>query len=66
MTLPKELRRRLGLDKGGVIMAETAEGGVLLRPAVAYAIELYSDERVAEFDGSEAELKKRLGRKTRA
>lgn len=66
MTLPKKLRRRLGLETGGVVMAETAEGGVLLRPAVAYPIEIYSDERVAEFGAAETLLKMRLGRKARA
>ncbi len=66
LTLPKPLRRQLGLEKGGVVMAETAEGGILLRPAVAYPIELYTDERVAEFDAAEKELKKRPDRKAKA
>ena len=65
MTLPKELRRVLGMEKGGVVMAETAEGGILLRPAVAYPIELYTEERVAEFDGAEATLRKHIDRKAR-
>ena len=65
LTLPKELRRTLGLEKGGVIMVEPAEGGLLLRPAVAYPIELYTDERVREFDSAERALKRRMGRKAR-
>jgi AbrB family looped-hinge helix DNA binding protein len=65
LTLPKALRRRLGLEQGGVVMAEATDGGILLRPAVAYPIEIYSDERVGAFDAAEAELKKRLGRKAR-
>lgn len=66
LTLPKPLRRQLGLEKGGVVMAETAEGGLLLRPAVAYPIELYTDKRVAEFDAAEKDLKQRPDRKAKA
>jgi bifunctional DNA-binding transcriptional regulator/antitoxin component of YhaV-PrlF toxin-antitoxin module len=62
MTLPVQIRRALGIEKGGVVMAETAQGGVLLRPAVAYPIELYNDERVAEFDAAEKALRSRLKR----
>ena len=63
MTLPVQIRRALGIEKGGVVMAVSAQGGVLLRPAIAYPIELYSDERVAEFDAAERKLKNRLSRK---
>ena len=66
MTIPKELRRRLGIEKGGVVTAETTEEGILLRPAVAYAIEIYSDKRVAEFDAAEAQLRRKLTRKKQA
>ena len=65
MTLPKELRGLLGLQKGGVVMAEAAEGGILLRPAVAYPIELYPDTRVEEFDAAERALARRVDRKVR-
>ena len=65
LTLPKALRKTLGLDKGGVIVAESREGGIWLKPAVAFAIELYSDERVAEFDQADKELAGRLARKGR-
>ena len=66
MTLPKELRRALGMERGGAVMAETSAGGILLRPAVAYPIELYTPERVAEFDAADAALRKRIGRRARA
>jgi AbrB family looped-hinge helix DNA binding protein len=56
ITLPKEIRKALGLDKGGVVMAEQRDGGVMLMPAVAYPIEIYSDDRVAEFDSADREL----------
>ena len=60
MTLPKELRKRLGVDKGGVVMASTSGDGIVLHPAVAYPIELYSDERIAEFDQAEDALARHL------
>jgi hypothetical protein len=54
MTPPKSLRKTLGVDKGGVVMASTEADGVVLHPAVAFPIEMYADARIAEFD--EAEL----------
>ncbi len=63
LTLPKVLRRTLGLDRGGVVVAETAKQGVLLRPSVTFPIEIYTDERVAEFDAADKELGRHLKRK---
>ena len=63
LTLPKPLRKMLGLEKGGVVMAEPAEQGILLKPAVAFPIEMYSDSRVAEFDEADTELKNHLAKK---
>ncbi|MFA6032854.1 MAG: AbrB/MazE/SpoVT family DNA-binding domain-containing protein [Myxococcota bacterium] len=65
ITLPKEIRKALGLDKGGVVMAEQRDGGVMLMPAVAYPIEIYSGERVAEFDAADAELKDAMSARTK-
>lgn len=65
LTLPKALRKMLGIEKGGVVMAESSAGGVLIKPAVAFPIELYDNERMAEFDQAEAELSKHLKRKDR-
>lgn len=63
MTLPKPLRSALGVDKGGVILADVLDDDIVLHPAAAFPIELYSDARVAEFDAADAELAKRLKRK---
>ena len=63
LTLPKELRKRLGLEKGGVVMAEESDEGIVLKPAVAFPIEIYSDARISEFAKEDkklmAHLKKR-------
>lgn len=48
-TIPAYLRRRFGFTDGALIVAEERQEGILLRPAVATPVEIYSDERVAEF-----------------
>jgi len=64
LTLPKHLRQALGMERGGVLMAVPAEdGGIILRTAVAFPIELYSDRRMAEFDRADADLGRRLASK---
>jgi bifunctional DNA-binding transcriptional regulator/antitoxin component of YhaV-PrlF toxin-antitoxin module len=63
LTLPKRLRKTLGLENGGVVIAEPLDQGILLKPAVAFPIELYSDSRIAEFDKADAELDRYLSAK---
>ena len=65
LTLPARLRQSLGLKADDLLIAETVPEGLLLRPAVTLAVEMYSDGRVAEFDASEAELAAVLARKKR-
>ena len=50
LTLPKELRKRLGIKKGGQVMAEETSEGVLLKTGATFPVEMYSDERLAEFE----------------
>ncbi len=56
VTLPAKLRQFLGLKADDQLIAETTSEGLLLRPAVTLPIEIYSDERIREFDESESEL----------
>lgn len=56
LTLPSEMRRRFGLNNAGPVVAEETGDGILLRPGFTLPIEIYSRERVAEFEGSDAEL----------
>jgi AbrB family looped-hinge helix DNA binding protein len=65
ITLPKELREKLGIEDGGLVMVEESPQGLYLRPAVAYPVEMYTDERVAEFDKEDAELDQYLAAKGR-
>ncbi len=49
LTLPKEMRRRLGVERNAQVVAEETEEGILLRPGVTFPVELYSEKRLAEF-----------------
>ena len=60
VTLPAKLREALGLKADDQLIAETTPEGLLLRPAVTLPVEIYSDERVREFDAAEAGLEKVL------
>ncbi|MFG1691314.1 AbrB/MazE/SpoVT family DNA-binding domain-containing protein [Gemmatimonadota bacterium] len=47
--IPAPLRRRFGLVEGSEVIAEETPDGILIRPAVTIALEIYSPERRAEF-----------------
>ena len=49
VVIPAKLRRRFGMDEGSLVIAEASGNGVLIRPAVALPVEIYSKERIAEF-----------------
>jgi len=49
LTLPTAMRRRLGLNANGQVVAEETEEGVLLRAGVTFPVETYSEKRLAEF-----------------
>jgi AbrB family looped-hinge helix DNA binding protein len=49
VVLPAKLRRRLGLDEGALVVVEEQDGGILLRPAVARPVRVYSLEEKAEY-----------------
>ena len=56
VTLPAKLRQAMGLKADDQLIAETTPQGLLLRPAITLPLELYTPERVQEFDQAEAEL----------
>ena len=49
VVIPAALRRRFDIREGAIVIAEEREDGILIRPAVALPVEIYSDERRAEF-----------------
>lgn len=63
VTLPVKLRRALGLRADDHLIAETTPDGLLLRPAVTLPVEVYTEQRIREFDEAETELGKVLRRK---
>ena len=49
VVIPARMRRRFGLEEGALVIAEETEDGILIRPAVALPVEIYTPERKAEF-----------------
>lgn len=49
LVIPAALRRKFGMTEGSLYIAEETELGILIRPAIAMPIEVYSPERRAEF-----------------
>ncbi|MEW6542113.1 MAG: AbrB/MazE/SpoVT family DNA-binding domain-containing protein [Nitrospirota bacterium] len=49
VVIPASLRRRYGIKEGSLVIAEERAEGVLIRPAAALPVEIYSPERRAEF-----------------
>jgi len=47
--VPARLRRKFGIEEGSLVIAEERPDGILIRPAVAYPVEIYTPERKAEF-----------------
>lgn len=56
IALPAEMRKAAGIRPQDSLIAETTSDGILLRPALTLPVEIYTPERVIEFDVAEAEL----------
>jgi AbrB family looped-hinge helix DNA binding protein len=63
VTLPAKLRQAVGLKPDDQVIAEATPEGLLLRPAVTLPVEIYSEERIREFDAAEATLAEVLPKK---
>ncbi len=50
VTLPAELRKKMGFEAGGTVIAEERKGELVLRPAAVVEIDLYTDEQIARWD----------------
>ncbi len=55
LTLPKEMRRRLGVSASSQVVAEETDEGILLRAGVTFPLEMYSEKRLAEFQRNNEE-----------
>ena len=49
VVIPAQMRRRFGLEEGSLVIASETEEGILISPAVALPVEIYTPERKAEF-----------------
>ncbi|HEY8489450.1 MAG TPA: AbrB/MazE/SpoVT family DNA-binding domain-containing protein [Dehalococcoidia bacterium] len=54
LTLPAEVRRALGIQEGTVLIVRVEGSRIVLQPAAVVPVELYTDERIAEFEESAA------------
>lgn len=66
VTIPKTVLKRAGIaEDAPLLVAAAADGSIVLRQAGVYPIELYTDERIAEFERENtipAELARRVER----
>ncbi len=73
LSLPAAVLRKLGVSGPTTLLVEaTGDGAVVLRPAGVYPIELYTDERIREFEKEnrlsareQAQVRKVLSRRKR-
>jgi bifunctional DNA-binding transcriptional regulator/antitoxin component of YhaV-PrlF toxin-antitoxin module len=56
LTLPKKMRRHLGVNGNAQVVAEETDDGVLLRAGITFPVEVYSDKRLAEFRRNNEEV----------
>jgi len=50
ITLPAKVRKRLGIQSGGIVILEEKGNEVLLRPAAVVEVETYSETDIARWD----------------
>ena len=60
LTLPAKLRKRYGLQQNDELIVEETDQGLLLRPCVSMPIELYFDDRIAEFEQDDVAIGRAL------
>jgi AbrB family looped-hinge helix DNA binding protein len=75
VTIPRSVLKAAGIaEESRVVLEVTSDGAIVMRQAAVYPVELYTDERVKEFDESntipaamerrvEAYLKKKRGKR---
>jgi AbrB family looped-hinge helix DNA binding protein len=51
VTIPKAILQAIGLvDEAPLLVETSADGAIVLRPAAVYPIEIYSEQRIEEFE----------------
>ena len=55
LTIPKTVLRAAGIpDEAQMMVEATGDGAIVLRQAAVYPIEIYTDNRIAEFEKANA------------
>jgi bifunctional DNA-binding transcriptional regulator/antitoxin component of YhaV-PrlF toxin-antitoxin module len=50
VTIPRSLLKAAGIpEEARLVVEATSDGAIVMRQAVVYPIEMYTDERIAEF-----------------
>ena len=49
VTLPAELRKKMGFEAGSTVIAEVRDNELVLRPATVLEVEIYSDNDIARW-----------------
>ena len=49
VVVPARLRKKFGIEEGSLVITEEREDGILIRPAVALPVEIYTPVRRAQF-----------------
>ena len=53
ITLPADIRKRMGIVEGGVVILEEREDEIALRPAAILEIETYGDVDIARWNAED-------------
>jgi antitoxin PrlF len=56
ITIPARLREAFGLKADDELIVEPVVEGILLRPSMSVPVEMYTEQRIAEFAADEAAL----------
>ena len=62
ITIPAALRQAFGLKPHDELILEETEHGILLRPAISVPIEIYTEDRVAEFASDDEAIGEHLAK----
>lgn len=55
LTIPRSVLRAAGIgEEARVVVETTADGAIILRPVAVYPIETYSQDRIKEFEETNA------------
>ena len=67
LSLPAAVLRKMGIQGAATLLVEaTDDGAVILRPAAVYPVEVYTEERLKEFEESNRQSASEAARVSKA